>query len=100
MTRQRIEIEVALLHILAVIRLGRNESEVALFENRIALVPERHRPAEDLIAVAESADAILAPSVCLRPRQVVRKVSPRVALRAVVLPHGAPRAVREIRPPF
>ena len=100
MTRHRIEIEVALLHILAVIRFGWNESEVAFFQNRIALIPERHREAEDLIAIAKSADAVFAPAIRLRSREIMRQVIPRVALRAVVLAHRSPRAVRQIRTPL
>src|SRR4051794_33357064 len=100
MARERVEMEVALLHILAVIRLAGHETEVALLENRVLFVPQRKRPAEDLIPVAETSDAVLAPPKCFRSRQIVRKVRPRIAVRAVVLAHGAPRAVGEIRPPL
>src|SRR4051794_35198646 len=99
MARQRIEVEVALLDVFAMIRLTRHEAEVTLFEDRILLVPERQRPAEDLIAVAETGDAVLAPAKRFRPRQIVRKVRPRIAIRAVVLAHGAPGAVGQIRTP-
>ena len=98
--RQRVEMEVALLDVLAVVPLGRDEPEEALLEDRVALVPERQRPAEDLIAVAEAGDAVLAPAIRLRPRQIVREVRPRVAVRAVVLAHRSPGAVGEIRPPL
>src|SRR5204862_414161 len=95
-TRQRVEVEVTLLHVLAVIPLRRHESEIALLQNRIALVPERHRPAEDLVAVADAGDAVLAPAVRLRPRVIVRKIAPRIGVRAVVLAHRPPRAVGEV----
>src|ERR1051326_7336810 len=98
--RQRVDVEVTLLHVLAVVPLGRHEAEVALLENRIALVPERHRPAEDLVAIRESGDAVLAPAIGLEAREVVREKAPGVAVRAVVLAHGAPGAVREVRAPL
>src|SRR5204863_9159057 len=74
--------------------------EVALLQNRIALVPESHRPAEDLVAIAEPPDAILAPAVRFRSRQVVRQERPGVAVLAVVLAHGGPGAIREVRTPL
>src|SRR6059058_4446883 len=92
--------EVALLDVLAMVRLAGHEAEVALLEDRVLLVPERQRPAEDLVAIAESGDAVLAPSERLRPGEVVRQVRPRIAVRAVVLAHRAPCAVGEIRPPL
>src|ERR1051326_3509076 len=96
----QVDVEVTLLHVLAVVPLGRHEAEVALLENRIALVPERHRPAEDLVAIRESGDAVLAPAIGLEAREVVREKAPGVAVRAVVLAHGAPGAVREVRAPL
>src|SRR3954468_5723602 len=92
--------EVALLDILAVIRLARHEAEVALLENGVLLVPERERPAEDLIAITEAGDAVLAPAERLRSRQIVREVRPRIAVRAVILAHRSPGAVGEVRPPL
>src|SRR5436305_14001845 len=100
MARQRVEIEVALLDILAVIGLARHEAEVALLEDRVLFVPERQRPAEDLIAIAETGDAILAPAKRLRSRQIVRKIRPGIPVRAVVLADGTPGAVAEVRPPL
>src|SRR5688572_25509129 len=82
------------------VSLGRDNSEEALFEDGIASVPERERPAEDLIAIAEAGDAVFAPAIGLRSRDLVRKEAPGIAVRAVVLAHSAPCAVRNIRPPL
>src|SRR5207253_10436762 len=41
-----IEVEVVLLHVLAVIALGVSESKQSLFQDGILLVPERQREAE------------------------------------------------------
>src|SRR5205823_8226146 len=98
--RQCVEVEVALLDVLTMIAFGRHQAEVALLENRVALVPEGHRPAEDLIAVTEAGDAVLAPAISLRSGQIVRQKRPGVAVGAVVLTHRSPRAIREVRTPL
>src|SRR5258706_2083379 len=100
MARHRVEMEVALLDVLAVVRLARHEAEEALLEDGILPVPERQRPAEDLVAVAEAGDAVLAPSEGLRSGQIVREVRPGIATGAVVLAHRPPGAVGEVRPPL
>jgi len=38
--RQRVEVEVTFLDVFSMISFARNETEVALLQNRIALVPE------------------------------------------------------------
>src|SRR5712691_6183382 len=98
-TGQGIEVEVALLHVFAVVAFGRNQAEEALLQNRVAFVPERQRPAEDLVAIAESADAVLAPAERFGASLVVREVAPGIAIRAVVLADGTPGAVGEVGSP-
>src|SRR5205085_1990744 len=83
-----------------VISFARHDAEVALLQNRIPFVPESHRPAEDLVAIAEARDAILAPAVRFRSRQVVRQERPGVAVFAVVLAHGGPGAIRKVWTPL
>src|SRR6202011_4582980 len=92
MARQRVDVEVTLLHVLAVIAFVRNEAEVTLLQDRIAFVPERERPAEDLVAIAETCDAVLTPAVGLRAREIVRQEGPGVAAAAVILADRRPRA--------
>src|ERR1700730_14148932 len=100
MAWQRVDVEVTLLDVFAVIAFVRHDAEIALLENRIAFVPERERPAEDLIAIAEACDAVLAPAVGLRSREVVRQKAPGVAAAAVILADRRPRAVGEVRTPY
>ena len=97
--RRRVEIVVELLHVLAVVSFLTGEAEQALLEDRIALVPERHREAEMLAPVGDSRDAVLVPAIRARARVVVRDVVPRRAARAVVLADGAPRALAQVRAP-
>src|SRR5690606_15792761 len=75
------------------------EAEEALLEDRIALVPQRDREADVLVAVAEAGEPVLTPAVGARARVVVRQVGPGGAVRAVVLAHRAPLTLAEIGPP-
>ena len=95
-----IEVEVVLLHILAVVALAVGEPEQALLEDRVALVPQRQREAQQLPVVAQSAEPVLAPPVGARTRLVVGEVVPGVAVLAVVLADRAPLPLAEIRSPF
>ena len=95
-----IEVEVVLLHILAVVALAVGEPEQALLEDRVALVPQRQREAQQLLVVAQSAEPVLAPPVGARTCLVVGEVVPGVAVLAVVLADRAPLPLAEIRSPF
>ena len=75
------------------------QAEKALFENRVLLIPERERETDVLVPVANSADAVFAPAVGSRARMIVRKIIPRVAVRAVVFADRPPLALGEIWPP-
>ena len=66
--RRGVEVEVVLLHVLAVVALGAGQAEEALLQDRIAAVPERQREAEARVAVADAGEAVLAPAVGARAR--------------------------------
>jgi hypothetical protein len=97
--RSVVEVEVVLLDVLAVVALVRSDAEQALLEDRVLLVPEGRGEAEELIAVRDAGDAVLAPAVGLAAGQLVRQVAPGVAVRGVVLADGGPGPVAEVRPP-
>jgi hypothetical protein len=59
--RRRVEIEVVLLDVLAVIAFAVGEAEQTFLENGIASVPEREREAEQLPIVG---DALVATREC------------------------------------
>ena len=99
MARQRVQVPPVLLDVLAMIALRPGQPERALFEDRIPPVPQRQPQAQPLLDVTESGQAVLAPPVGPRPGLVVRQIVPRVAVRAVVLPHRAPLALAYVRPP-
>jgi hypothetical protein len=82
-----------------VVALGRDHTEQALLEDGVAFVPEREGEDEDLIAVADARQAVLAPTVSAAARRVVGQVVPGVAGGAVVLADGAPRALGDVGTP-
>src|SRR5262249_18997324 len=96
---RRVEVEVVLLDVLAVIAFVAAQTEEPLFENRIAPVPQRQREADQLMMVRESREAVFVPAVDPRPRVIVREVVPRCAIAAVIRAHRAPGALAEIRAP-
>ena len=97
--RRVVEVEVVLLDVLAVVALVGRQAEEPLLEDRIAAVPEGGGEAQELVAVADAGDAVLAPAIGLAAGQVVRQVVPGVAVGGVVLADGAPGAVGDVRPP-
>src|SRR4029077_15397275 len=88
------------LAVLTMIAFAVGKAEKTLFENWIAPVPKGKRQAEPLVMIAESGDAILAPSIGAAAGVVVRQVFPRVAVWAVIFTHRAPLALAEICAPF
>src|SRR5262249_37385334 len=98
--RRRVEIEVVLLHVLAVVALGVGEAEEALLEDRVLAVPQREREAEALLVVGDPAQPVLAPAVGAAARLVVGEIVPGIAVLAVVLAHRAPLALAEVRAPL
>src|SRR5712692_11952362 len=97
--RSGIEIEVVLFHILAVIALISGQAEEAFFQDRITPVPERKAEAHHLVAIADSANAVFAPTVGARAGVVMREKFPSGAVGTVIFTDCAPLAFRKIGPP-
>src|SRR5687767_12797143 len=100
MRRRAVDVEVVLLHVLAVIALAVGQPEQPLLEDGVTSVPECERKAQALLVVGDAPEAVLAPSVRARARMLVREVVPGIAVVAVVLADGAPLSFAEVRPPF
>src|SRR5271166_5933729 len=96
---RRIEIEVVLFHVLAMIALAVRQAEHPLLEDRILAVPEGQGKAQALLLVADAGDAVLAPVIGAGSGLIVSEVVPGVAVVAIVLPDGSPLSLTEIRPP-
>ncbi len=99
MRRRRIEVEVILLHVLAMIAFMARQPKQAFLQNMIAPIPKRQREANPLMAVANPPDAVLPPAIRARPCHVVRKIFPRGSARTVILANRSPLPLGEIRPP-
>jgi hypothetical protein len=97
--RRGIEVEVLLLHILAVVALWPGEPEEALLEEGILLVPEGQGEAQPALPVGDAHEPVLAPAVGAAPGVFVGKVRPARPIVGVVLADGAPLALGEIGTP-
>jgi len=95
-----IQVVIELLAIFSVIALRIGKAKETFFEDWITPVPESEGEAEPLMVIAEAGESIFAPTVRTAARLVVGKISPRIAIRAIVLAHGAPLAFAQVRPPF
>src|ERR1700756_1551698 len=100
MRRRAVEIEVVLLHVLAVIAFAVGQAEEAFLQDRIGAVPERHGEAETLLIVAHARYPVLAPTIGARSRLIVTEVVPGVARFAIVLPDRAPLPFPQVGPPL
>ena len=98
--RRRVEVEVVLLDVLAVVPLAVRQAEQPLLENGIPAVPQGEREAQELAVIGDPGQPVLAPAIGTRPRLVVAEVVPGVARVAVVLADRAPLALREIGTPL
>src|SRR5262249_26563466 len=95
-----VEVEVVLLHVLAVVPFAVRETEETLLENGVPAVPEGERKADPLLVVGDAGQSVLPPAVGAGSGLVMSEVVPGVAALAVVLAHGPPLPLAEVRPPL
>src|SRR4030095_16210996 len=72
----RVEVEVILLNVFAVVSFTVGKTEETLFNDRVALLPESNREAKALLVVRDPAETVLTPTVRPRTRLVVTEVVP------------------------
>src|SRR5580658_601895 len=94
-----VEVEVTFFYVLAVIAFFSGEAEESLFEDGIALIPQRDGEANQLAAIADSGEAIFIPAVGSRAGVIVGEIFPGVAVGAVVFADSAPGALAEVGSP-
>ena len=97
--RRRVEVEVVLLDVLAVVALASGQPEQPLLQDRVSTVPEGQGEAEPAVVVGDPTEPVLAPPVGARARVVVGEGVPGGAVGAVVLAHRAPLALGEVGSP-
>ena len=82
MRRCRVEIEIALFHVLAVVALRPGQAEEALFEDGVLSVPKSQGKAEAAFAVGDAEQTVLAPAVGAAARVLVGESNPRLSREA------------------
>ena len=92
MRRRGIEIVIKLLNVFAVISLSVREAEKPLFQNRILPIPEGQSQTEALMIVAQTGNAIFAPTIGATARLVVTEIVPGGPVRTVILTNRSPLA--------
>src|SRR4030095_9801010 len=90
MRRRRIEVEILLLHVLAVIALVAGETEKTLLQNRVATIPQSERKAQPAFTVRDAEQAILAPTVGAAAGVIVGEVFPAGPALRIILAHRRP----------
>ena len=100
MRRCTVEVEVVLLHVLAVVRLVVGQSKEPLLEDGIPPVPQGQGEAEALLIVGDAGQTVFAPTIGARTGMIVGEEIPGVTVFAVVLAHGAPLSLTEVRSPL
>jgi len=94
-----VQVVIALLNVFPVVAFVSGEAEEAFFQDGVAAVPERHREADLLMAVADSGDAVFVPAVGAGPGMIVGNVLPRGPVRAVIFADRSPGPFAQIGPP-
>lgn len=95
----RVEVEVELLDVLAVVPLRIREAEEPLLEDRVLLVPQAEGEAQALLVVGDAEQAVLVPPVGPPTSVVVGERAPGVSAGRIVLAHGTPGSLGQIRSP-
>ena len=100
MGRRRVEIEVVLFDVLAVVGFAVRQSEETLLEDRVPAVPQGEGETDPLLVVGEARQSVFPPAIGARARMIVSEEVPGVAVVAVVFANGAPLALAQIRTPL
>src|SRR5271157_1713775 len=99
MRRRGVEVVVKFFNVFAVISLTVREAEKPLFQNRILPVPEGQTQTEALMVVAQTGNAILAPTIGTTAGLVVTEIVPRGPVWTVVLTNRPPLALAQVGTP-
>lgn len=95
-----IQVEVCLLDTLTMISLGIAQTKQSFLQELILLVPEGKGNVLQAMAVRNTGNTVLAPSVCSGSCLVMREVTPSVSVVRVVFADCRPLSFRNIWPPF
>src|SRR5262245_55334595 len=79
MGRVAINLELILLHILAVVAFAIGQTKQTLFDNRVLTIPQGQGKAELLLIIRNSGQTVLAPTIGAGTSLVVAEVVPGIA---------------------
>jgi hypothetical protein len=100
MARRRVEVEIILLNVLAVVPLAVGEAEEPFLQDGVLPVPQGERETEVLPVIGYAAQPVFAPPVGPGARLVVGEIVPGVPRFAVIFPHRAPLPLGKARAPL
>ena len=98
--RRAVEVEVVFLDVLAVVPFAVGQAEEPFLQERVLPVPQGQREAQALLVIGNAGQPVFAPAVGARAGVIVGEEIPGVAPLAVVLAHGSPLPLAQVRPPF
>ena len=85
--------------VFSVVALRSGQPEQALFEERVALVPQGKREARPPVPVVDAEQAVLAPAVGAAPGMIMWEIVPAAAVIRIVLADRAPLTLSQEGPP-
>ena len=93
-------VEIEFFHVLSVVaHAAAGQAPKSLLEDEVFAIPQAEAQTEALLIVAESGQPVFVPAVGAHAGVLVREEVPRVAIGRVVLGHGTPRSLRNVRTP-
>src|ERR1700730_13043325 len=95
-----VEVIIIFFYVFTMIALVSCKPEISFLQQRIFFIPKGYGKTKKLFFIANSADAFFAPAISLAPGHIVSERFPGSSFDAVVFPHSAPLAIRNIRSPF
>ena len=95
-----VKVEIVFLDVLAMVAFAVREPEQAFLQDRVAPVPKSECETENLVVIAKTREAVLAPAVGARAGLIVGEIVPGIARRTVIFPNRAPLAFGQIRAPL
>ena len=79
MRRRGVQIEITLLHILTMVAFRTRQTEESFLEDTVFAIPKRQREAQAALAITDSQQPVLTPSIRATAGMIMRKVIPTVA---------------------
>ena len=97
--RSAVQIVVILFHIFAVVALQSGQAKESLLQDRVALIPKGNGQTQVLEPVAHSGQAVFVPAVGPAAGVIMGKICPGLTCGGIILAHGTPSPLTEVRPP-